>query len=103
MKKKADTMSKYVVQHPDIAWREVDGRAAIITPSDGTLRMLNETGTFLWKRMERASKVASLLAALEKTYDVGAGQACRDVLSFINRLERDGMLVSAERKSDLPG
>lgn len=53
---------------------------------------LNETGVFLWEKMNKETDVQSLTEALTTEYDVGAEQAKKDVEGFISTLKDVGIV-----------
>ena len=53
---------------------------------------LNEVGAFLWKQMESACTVDSLVEALLAEYDVTADIARADVERFVSSLREKNML-----------
>ena len=54
---------------------------------------LNETGCFLWKRLEQETDAEALVAALLSEYDVEEEQARADVSGFLTRLDENGFLA----------
>ena len=56
------------------------------------MMMLNETGAFLWKRLEKGADQAELAAALLEEYDVPYDKADEDVALFLQKLKGAGVL-----------
>ena len=56
---------------------------------DGMLT-LNETGAFLWKRLEQGADRKDLADALRGEYDVSLAEALADVDAFITKLVKAG-------------
>ncbi len=54
---------------------------------------LNETGSFLWERMQVEVTREELVRALVKTYDTDEETAGRDVDAFVAKLREAGLLV----------
>lgn len=49
--------------------------------------LLNNTGAFLWKKLEKDTNKASLVAALQYEYDIDEKSASDDINEFIKTLE----------------
>ena len=54
---------------------------------------LNHVGAFLWKMLEKDESEDSLVAAMVNKYDVEENVARRDVMTFLNELNRIGCLL----------
>lgn len=53
---------------------------------------LNETGTFLWERLQSETSEDALVAALLGEYDVDEATARKAVVTFVGKLESNGFL-----------
>ncbi len=54
---------------------------------------LNETGSFLWERMQTEVTRAELVRALTEAYDTDAETAEKDVDAFVAKLQEAGLLA----------
>ena len=77
--------------------REVAGQTVVL-PVGGDLDLnmmitLNETGAFLWKRLENENDEAGLVAALLAEYDVDEATAKTAVEGFVAKLNENGFLA----------
>ena len=57
-----------------------------------SLLSLNETGAFLWRKLETQTDEQALVAALTEEFAVETSAAKQDVHDFILRLEELGLL-----------
>lgn len=73
-------------QEARIAWRELDGQAVLVEPSDGTVTVLNESGTRLWARLEEPQTLEALAAFLAGRYALSLADALRDAEAFAEHL-----------------
>lgn len=76
--------------------REIAGETVVV-PSGGELDInlmitLNETATYLWKRLEVDSSVEALVKALLEEYDVDSATAHKAVADFVGELNAHGFL-----------
>ena len=76
--------------------RNVAGQAVVL-PAGGTLDLnmmitLNETGKFLWERLQVGAEEADLVAALLGEYDVDADTAAKSVAGFVAKLHENNFL-----------
>ncbi len=76
--------------------RKVAGETIVLPSGDDLdLRMmitLNETGEFLWKRLEAGVEQETLVQALLNEYDVDEETARAGVERFITKLNNNGFL-----------
>jgi len=100
--KKDELLKAFAVQNPETAWRLIEGQAAIVTPEDGVLRLLNSVGTFIWTRIEKPVSLSNLIKAVMRKFDVTEDRAKKDIIGFIKRLESSKMLLISSNKKDLP-
>lgn len=77
--------------------REVAGQiVALPTGDELDLNMmitLNDTGKFLWERLEKGATEEELVAALLAEYDVDEATAKSAVAGFIAKLNDHGFLI----------
>ena len=76
--------------------REIAGETVVV-PSGAELDInlmitLNETATYLWKRLESDSSVEALVKALLEEYDVDSVTAHKAVADFVGELNAHGFL-----------
>ena len=76
--------------------RQVAGQTVVL-PSGVELDLnmmitLNETGKFLWQRLEVGAEVDELVADLLKEYDVDEATARAGVERFVAKLNENGFL-----------
>lgn len=55
---------------------------------------LNDTGAFLWRRLEKDMEETELVQALLAEYDVDADTAKAAVSAFVEKLEKHGFLAN---------
>ena len=77
--------------------RHVAGQAVAL-PTSGTLDLnmmitLNETGAFLWERLQSETDADALVAALLGEYDVDEATARKSVAGFVQKLSDHGVLA----------
>ena len=58
----------------------------------GALVSLNETGAFLWKKLEGGAEFDALADALAKEYEITEDEAKKAVLGFTQSLKAAGLL-----------
>lgn len=77
--------------------RTVAGQVVVL-PSGDELNLnmmitLNDTGKFLWERLETGAEVEELVSALLAEYDVDEATARAGVERFIAKLNENGFLT----------
>lgn len=76
--------------------RRVAGETVVL-PVGGELDLnmmitLNDTGTFLWERLQSETDENTLVAALLAEYDVDEATAKKSVAAFVKKLNENGFL-----------
>lgn len=77
--------------------REIMGDYVIVPVGQTALELngmitVNETGAFLWKKLEEECTMEMLVAALLDEYEVSEEQAKEDVREFLDILEKNAIL-----------
>lgn len=77
--------------------RQVAGQTVVLPANDdldlNMMITLNETGAFLWERLQSETDEAALVAALLAEYAVDEATAARCVSAFVKKLNDNGFLV----------
>lgn len=77
--------------------REVAGDTVVIPSGDmmdlNMMITLNETGTFLWKKLEKDAEPQDLVEALLAEYEVTKEQAENSVAKFLEQLKEHDFLA----------
>lgn len=77
--------------------RQVAGQTLVL-PVSGDLDLnmmitLNDTGAFLWERLQSEIDEVALVAALLEEYDVDEATAKNSVAAFVKKLHDNGFLA----------
>lgn len=80
-------------QHPQAAWREVEGAVVIISPQDSVLHELNETASLVWKQADGTRTAQQIAARLAEEYEVEEATALADTLELVARLAEKNLLL----------
>ncbi len=82
-------------QVSDIAWNSVGENVVVLElRTERKFHELNETASFLWKKMQGDLNEKELVESLALEYDVTQQQAKLDVQDFISELERLNLIGS---------
>lgn len=77
--------------------RQVAGQTVVLpTGNELDLNMmitLNDTGAFLWERLQSETQEAELVSALLAEYDVDEETARKSVSAFVKKLNDNGFLI----------
>ena len=95
---KKGPLDRFLAQNPELAWREIDGQAAIVEPAGGTLYVLNEVGSFVWKNIEKPAKISTVARKITTAFEVEKGQAEQDLLEFVDELAAAGILTISDSR-----
>jgi len=76
---------------------EIAGKTVAVPTEDdvdlNTMITLNETGAFLWERLQAETSVDALVDALLSQYDVDEASARRSVEAFVGKLKENGFIA----------
>lgn len=78
--------------------RKVGGQNVVVAVGkasrdfNGIIR-LNDTGVFLWQKLQQETSEEQLLAALTAEYDIGEEQAKSDIAEFVAALRKAALLA----------
>lgn len=77
-----------------------DGIAYIVEPNGKTVRVLNETASFLWEGAKRPISVSELSQRLMNSYKVSKEKALSDVQRFTREYLKAGLFEEFDRSSN---
>jgi len=49
---------------------------------------LNETGAFMWEKLDGISNLAEIISSMQSEFDVDAETAKNDLLAFVTEMEK---------------
>ena len=77
--------------------RDVAGQTVVLPTGDeldlNLMITLNDTGKFLWEKLQAPTDEAALVEALLAEYDVDAETARKSVAAFVGKLNENGFLA----------
>jgi len=76
-----------VRRDPRTASRVLGGEAVILTPGESKIFSLNPVGSRIWELLAGQPTVSALIRTIHEEFEVGADQARRDVLEFLQALK----------------
>lgn len=80
-----------------LMFREIAGETVVVPTGKAILDFrgmvtLNETGAFIWKKLDEGVKEDEIIEALKGFYEIDQETAKEDVAEFINQMEAAGFL-----------
>ena len=77
--------------------RTISGQTVVL-PTGGDLDLsmmikLNDTGCFIWERLEKGAEVEELVEDMLKEYDVSKEKATEYVEEFVQKVKENGFLA----------
>ena len=87
-------------KNPDVVYRVIAGEAILIpitrqTQGAGRMLTLNETGAFIWERLDGERRLEEILEEIRTEFEVEEETARRDLLELISSLEEVGAVLPA--------
>ena len=78
---------------PRIIFREEGEVGLLFDPENGSVKILNETGKFIWSSLEKAKTRSEIIDEVMGQFDVPAKEKCEgDVNKFISQVGNSGLL-----------
>jgi hypothetical protein len=81
---------------PDAAFAAVEDGAVVLHMGTKRYYSLNETGTFVWRRLEDGIEDTDIAAQMVEEYDVGIDVAKRAVAGLLAELVKESLICAAE-------
>ena len=86
--------NRIICPHPSIASRLIGEQALILDPRTDALQRLNPVGSYIWSKItDRSATPDGILAALVSEFEVDESTARNDLVTFIEKLERGGLIA----------
>ena len=80
------TIDGYVERDETVIWRDIGGEVVIVGQEDSTVRMLNETASYIWSLADGTMRIEGMVGALCHKFNVSADEARVDVEQFCSEL-----------------
>ena len=71
---------------------EIGDQKVAISLKCGEMIKLNEIGAFLWEKLSEEIEEEKLVEAVTEAYDIDSATARKDIRSFTETLEKNGIL-----------
>lgn len=81
-----------VEANSDLMMADLDGEAVLLNVHTGQYFGLNEVGTSIWSHIQEPVTVSTLIELLMAEYSVADGMLNRDVMSFLEALEKRNLI-----------
>ncbi|EGV18568.1 HPr-rel-A system PqqD family peptide chaperone [Thiocapsa marina] len=79
--------------------RDLDGELVVLDAATGYIHQMNPTAALIWKLLDGGTSIESIEARLSEEFDLDDAEARRDVLGFVEQLQRAGLLEAIARDS----
>ena len=71
---------------PDLISRTLDDGAVIVSPDEGTVKVLNQVGSLIWSSIDGNRTIAQIGQIVVEEFDVTIEQAQDDIRMFVQDL-----------------
>ena len=78
-------------QNPAVAWRNVNGAAALVTSSDSTFYWLNPVATRIWELADGERSVGQIGEQLVREFDVDLATCVADAARMVDEFGAKGL------------
>lgn len=76
----------------DLAFRRIAGEMFIVDAARAEMHELNGTAALIWEGLAAGKTEKAIVSALMTEYEIGEKAARADLESFVNELEKTGLL-----------
>ena len=80
----------------ELIWRELNDGTVIVTPDEGKVRVLNQTGTAIWLLIDGTNSLGEISTHIASKFEVGQAEALRDAEAFLTDLSFRGLITISE-------
>lgn len=87
----------YPEPHAQTAGRVIDGEAVLILSDISEINVLNEVGSRIFELANGEQSIADIVSTIINEYNVSQDEATTDVLTFINDLVAQNVLMLATK------
>jgi len=82
-----------VSRNPDVAWRILGDQLIAITPTDNCVHRFNETGSFIWKCLEKGPEpLSELIQKVEGHFEMSEKVVELEVINFVKEITEKGIV-----------
>jgi len=90
-------LNKIPKKNPELAWRIIDNETIIIPLDEQTadfekMELLNDTATRIWELIDGKNNLKEIIEKICEEYEVEKLEAEKEVLSFVNKLEKKNLI-----------
>jgi hypothetical protein len=98
MTEKTSTQLQRFIRNPDVVIHEEDPDGALVfNPDTDQIKVLNQTGFFIWQLCDGSHDMESIIARVQETFDeVPEDQFSEQVQDFINDMVGSGFIGIVE-------
>jgi cell division septum initiation protein DivIVA len=86
-----DTTARFRAS-PDVVSRDIPDGLMLVNVQTGAAFKLNQVGAAVWRRLDGASDLATIVADLDRQYQVGAERLLADVNALLADLQKQGLV-----------
>lgn len=81
-----------LIRSEEVIARRINGVVYILDPKNSTIHTLNETASFIWRKLRSPKSSAALARELATAYTVTYKAALKDIDSFLNSYLSQGIV-----------
>jgi hypothetical protein len=84
-----------LIRNSDLLSTDLDGEIVLMSIERGNYYGMELTGRWIWELLAQEQTVAELCRQLSLEYDVEPTTCERDVLTFLEELHHEGLIITA--------
>ncbi len=87
------TLKSKIIRNNKVIFKDVEGVVYILDHRNATIHTLNETASFLWRKLRTAKSIDKLSRTLCNSYEVKKTKATKDIKDFLQKYLKQDFLV----------
>jgi hypothetical protein len=99
-KEKQIHLQSIIARNPEIIHNDIDGEVVIMSIEQNKFYGIDKIGTCIWKLLDTPKNVENIIDEMLKQYNVTREVCETDILSFLNKMAHQNMLIITECKND---
>jgi Coenzyme PQQ synthesis protein D (PqqD) len=89
------SIDSHVIRREDVLSAPVDQELIMLDPATSRYHRLDPIGLRVWELLGQAASVDEICQALEPEFEVSAERCRADVITFLDKLHRAGLVKAA--------
>ena len=92
------SLNSTVTQNKETLSSEIDDELVLLSIINSKYYGMDSVGSRIWSLLAKPIMISDMIAALTKEYDISIEECEKDVLSFLNDLQSEDLIIITDEK-----